>query len=405
MGEGRDMDHWSPSPTRYNRFERKPNGLFLPKSPAYTTPPQSPTSRVSSASRYDSHNRSRNSSPSSDHSKAPEPKSPAPNSVTGSPQPDGTRYNRFDRVTGSVYEPHGSTPFYDPFDDALTPEVPEAPKDEVGRPFITPFNPDPPFSAFQTVNLTKLVQRPPGGRMETRFLAGTFKVTGRNLQLTIPDHIPPRMSHRALPWFPPRCGFPPSVRIVNKDIRWSDVDIHVSYEMIKEHCYSPGLFEHTFMAVFSIPGLATKIASLDNCPGWFAASGWMCERLPPTRCMIKPEWGPGTARRLIRYLHYECAWSFHDFQTIVEPFVARRINNYFWNPCCNPGLKLPSPGEGSRDYDWFDRPWTRPDLPNISLDQYFGHEPLVTGDTNRFGKTVVRLSQPRSERALLDRLI
>jgi hypothetical protein len=313
-------------------------------------------------------------------------------------------FNRFDGVTGSVYDPHGAVAFNDPF-DGIGRDIPQAPVDESGRPFITPFNPDPPFSHYgEQLDLTLLSQTPPGGQMENRFRAGHYRASGWKLIITIPSHIPPRISHRASPWLPPRCGFPPSVRITKLDVNWTDVDIHITYEMIKEHCYSPGLFEHTFFAVFSVPGLAAKIVELDNCPAWFAASTRMCERLPPTRCMIRPVWGSGMARHLVRYLHYECAWSKLEFQKVVEPFVARRTSNFFWNNCCNPGLKVPAPPEGSPHHDWFIRPWARPNLPQFSLDQDFGHKPLVSGDTNRLGRPIVRMSQPKSERELLDRL-
>jgi hypothetical protein len=225
------------------------------------------------------------------------------------------------------------------------------------------------------------------------------------LSLFTPSHIPPRISTRSNPWFPPRCGFPPSVRIQNLSIRWSDIDVHITFEMIKEHCYAPGLFEHTFMAIISVPGLATAIAELDEVEGFIQKSPWLCERLPPVRCMIQHSWGPKCARKLIRYLHHDCGWSTIDFQNLIEPFVSRRKSNFFWNQCCDPKLKIPAPDEGTIEYDWFDRPWARSTNPTLILSQGFGIEDLFDGSSlNRAGRIAVPSSQPRAERDLIYRV-
>lgn len=255
--------------------------------------------------------------------------------------------------TPSVYK-NGSNNKYNHADDfvgsaelpAATPRV---------KPTATPTNPYPPLPLPRIVIPRPLPAGPPMFSINELYHSPYLEAF--DINICIPVNASDRIRSSLRQWISNKT-FPPTVRWIESinfpDLR--DVSVHIAYSLIRKHALDPALFAKTFDQVFSVPGFAAALASLDHRVGYPPAPDPICDRLPPMGCGLFDGFEVDCHRSLVRYLAGECQWTDLDFKITVEPFVARKNSGYFWNPLCRRHGLLPAPGENMNGRLYYDEP-------------------------------------------------
>jgi hypothetical protein len=247
----------------------------------------------------------------------------------------------------------------------LLPTPPSSPSN-CTPPLVTPYCPDPPIMA-SPLFIDLLGARPQNLELfEYRDIPDD--IHERLLSFDSPPDLPKVISYRIDSWKPPRNGFPPWIRFENGHPNWNDCDVHTALFFLENGSASPSLFVKTFMDIFSIPGLSTSMAALDLREGFFDKRDWLVNKSAGQQCLISPDWGSFRHRRLLRFLMNECSWTLEEIQLYVEPYVARKLGPYFWNPVCNKTKRFKAPPEGSLFRDWFDYPQNRSPHPTLPFE-------------------------------------
>lgn len=316
----------------------------------------------------------------------------------------------YDPSTPSVYRPADAEPFdseSERYESIILRPAPSPDK----VPIVTPADPDPPLPAIKCLIDRERIKTTPYP-FGTAMHSDTDARPSFQDPIEIDTPVPLLISEAIRSWGPPSCTFPPYIRWTADNIpNLRDVDAHLTITKIYEHARDKALFMKTFYALFSKPGLAIAFGKLDARLGFpdQPTSPWLCERLPPVRCGIEEEWDDSCLRRLTRYLIHQCQWTYNDITTIIEPYVARRQSEFFWNPCCYPRKKVPAPFLNRHAIDWFNYPSERTEenpIPQIHQDSsfLFPYDVDKKGDRYSWGYITKDFFIPKIDRSLAFRL-